>query len=154
MTSKPSIVTGHFPRRKWLLVGLSALTGFLLTVIWSAEFVDRTIGDNVANTLLGRDVKETPIAGIGAGIAFAFVSGLAGTFTACNVAAFGAMAPLMGTSGSRMARLRRTLKPLGWMCVGMVAISATYGVIVALVGTKMPQFQTTASVAGLPTVVR
>jgi hypothetical protein len=75
------------------------LAGFLLTVVWSAEFVDQTIGDNIANTMLGHDAKETPIAGIAAGIAFAFASGIAGTFTACNIAAFGAVAPLMASEG-------------------------------------------------------
>jgi hypothetical protein len=77
------------------------VAGFLLTVVWSATFVDQTIGDNVANTLLGHDAKGTPIAGIAAGIAFAFVSGLGGTFTACNIAAFGAVAPLVGSGGGR-----------------------------------------------------
>lgn len=107
--------TGHYPRRRALIVLISALAGFLLTVIWSAEFVDQTIGDNIANTLLGHDAKETPIAGIAAGIAFAFVSGLAGSFTACNIAAFGAVAPMLGEGGGRWAGLARALKPLGWM---------------------------------------
>ncbi|GFJ96562.1 hypothetical protein [Phytohabitans rumicis] len=132
-----TLVNGHFPRRRWLVLGLSALGGFLLTIVWSAEFVDSTIGDNVANTLLGHDAKETPIAGIGAGIAFAFVSGLAGTFTACNIAAFGAMAPMLGTEG-RWSRVRHTFTPLLWLAVGMTAVSATYGAVVGLVGTDMP----------------
>lgn len=139
-----TFVVGDFPRRPWLVIGLGALGGFLLTVIWSAAFVDRTIGDNIANTLLGHDAKATPIAGIGAGIAFAFVSGLACTFTACNVAAFSAVGPLLSGSAqteSRTARLARTLRPLGWLAVGMVAISALYGAIVGIFGTSMPQFQ-------------
>lgn len=135
-------VPGEFPRRPWPVVGLAALGGFLLTVIWSAVFVDRTIGDNIANTLLGHDAKATPIAGVAAGIAFAFVSGLACTFTACNVAAFSAVGPLLGgVHQSRTARLAATLRPLGWLSVGMIAISALYGVLVALAGTSMPQFQ-------------
>ncbi|GAA4690295.1 hypothetical protein [Phytohabitans rumicis] len=142
-----TLVNGHFPRRRWLVLGLSALGGFLLTIVWSAEFVDSTIGDNVANTLLGHDAKETPIAGIGAGIAFAFVSGLAGTFTACNIAAFGAMAPMLGTEG-RWSRVRHTFTPLLWLAVGMTAVSATYGAVVGLVGTDMPQFSTAQSTAG------
>ncbi|WP_199853087.1 hypothetical protein [Plantactinospora sp. BC1] len=141
------LVNGHFPRRRWLILGLSVLGGFLLTVVWSAEFVDSTIGDSVADTLLGHDAKETPIAGIGAGVAFAFVSGLAGTFTACNIAAFGAMAPMLGTGG-RWSRLRHMFAPLGWLAVGMIAVSATYGAVVGLVGTAMPQFSTAANSAG------
>ncbi|MEU8186137.1 hypothetical protein [Micromonospora carbonacea] len=144
-----TFVNGHFPRRRALIVLLSVLGGFLLTVVWSAEFVDQTIGDNVANTLLGHDAKETPIQGIAAGIVFAFVSGIAGTFTACNIAAFGAIAPLTGTAaGSRLHRFAQPLKPLGWMSVGMIAVSATYGAIVGLVGTAMPQFSTAPTTPG------
>ncbi|WP_158851249.1 hypothetical protein [Saccharothrix deserti] len=143
-----TFVTDSFPRRRGLIILLSALGGFVLTSIWSAHFVDSVIGDNVANTLLGHNVKETPIAGIAAGIAFAFVSGIAGTFTACNIAAFGAVAPMLGSSGSRWARLGNTLKPLGWLSVGMIAVSALYGVLVGFVGTRMPQFATAASQPG------
>ncbi|MEZ0075139.1 hypothetical protein [Planotetraspora sp. GP83] len=87
----PSPGAGHVPRRRKLIILFSGLAGFLLTVIWSAEFVDQTIGDNVAGTLLGHDAKGTPIAGVAAGIVFAFVSGIAGTFTACDIAVFGAV---------------------------------------------------------------
>jgi hypothetical protein len=143
-----AFVTGGVPRRRWLVIGVGAMAGFLLTVVWSAQFVDRTIGDTVANTLLGHDAKETPVTGIGAGVLFAFVSGLACTFTACNVAAFSAVAPLLGDSSSRLARFGHTLKPLGWMCAGMIAVAAAYGALVGLVGTRMPQFDTAQSVAG------
>ncbi|GAA4147974.1 hypothetical protein GCM10022251_11120 [Phytohabitans flavus] len=142
-----TFVNGQFPRRRGLIVVLSVLAGFLLTVVWSAEFVDSTIGDNVANTLLGHDAKETPIAGVLAGIAFAFVSGLAGTFTACNIAAFGAVAPMLG-EGGRWSRLAQILKPLAWLSVGMIAVSAVYGAIVGFVGTSMPQFSTAANTPG------
>jgi hypothetical protein len=144
-----TFVNGHFPRRRGLIILLSGLVGFLLTVVWSAQFVDSAIGDTVANGLLGYNAKETPITGIAAGIAFAFVSGLAGTFTACNIAAFGAIAPMLGASGTRWSRLVHTLKPLAWMAVGMLAVSASYGVLVGLVGTGMPQFSTAPSGPGL-----
>jgi hypothetical protein len=142
-------VNGVFPRRPGLVVLLSVLGGFLLTVVWSAHFVDSTIGDNVANGLLGHDAKETPITSIAAGIAFAFVTGLAGTFTACNVAVFGAVGPLVGGAPTRWARLRQALKPLGWLAVGMIPVAAAYGALVGIVGTGMPQFSTAASGAGL-----
>ncbi|MBB5801552.1 MFS family permease [Saccharothrix ecbatanensis] len=143
-----SFVNGHFPNRRWLVVALSALAGFMLTVVWSAHFVDSTIGDNVANTLLGHNAKETPIEGILSGIAFAFVSGIAGTFTACNIAAFGAVAPMLGAAETRWARLRGVLKPIGWLAVGIIPVSALYGVLVGIVGTRMPQFATAASTPG------
>ncbi|MEU6148940.1 hypothetical protein ABZ816_02975 [Actinosynnema sp. NPDC047251] len=136
------------PRRRWLVVALAALTGFLLTVAWSAAFVDSTIGDNVADTLLGHDAKATPISGVAAGVVFAFVSGLAGTFTACNIAAFGAVAPMLGTTGGRWARLRASLAPLGLLAAGMVPVAAVYGALVGVIGTRMPQFDTAQAQAG------
>lgn len=147
-TGTSLFVTGHFPRRRTLIILLSAGAGFLLTVVWSAKFVDQTIGDNVAGTLLGHDAKGTPIAGIAAGIAFAFASGLAGSFTACNVAAFSTVAPLLGGTGGRWDRLAGTLRPLGWIALGMVTVSAGYGAIVGLAGTGMPQFSTAESTPG------
>ncbi|ALG10760.1 hypothetical protein [Kibdelosporangium phytohabitans] len=144
-----SFVSGHFPRRRGLVLVVSAIAGFLLTVIWSAEFVDSAIGDSVANTLLGHDAKQTPITGVAAGILFAFVSGLAGTFTACNIAAFGAVAPLLGSAGSRWRRVAHALRPLGWLAVGMLVVSAVYGFVVGIVGTRMPQFDTAAVPAGV-----
>lgn len=143
-----TFVNGHFPRRRGLVALLAVLGGFLLTVVWSAEFVDQTIGDNVANTLLGHDAKETPVQGIAAGVLFAFVSGIAGTFTACNIAAFGALAPLTGSTGGRWNRFAAPLRPLGWMAVGMVTVSAAYGAVVGLVGTSMPQFSTASTTSG------
>jgi hypothetical protein len=117
------------------------LAGFLLTVVWSAPFVDDVIGDSVVHGVLGP--------GATAGVAFAFVSGLAGTFTACNIAVFGVMAPMVGAEESRWQRMRRVLGPLGWLSLGMLAVSATYGVVVALVGTSMPQFSTAQQVPGV-----
>ncbi|HEX4817408.1 MAG TPA: hypothetical protein VFV66_32095, partial [Nonomuraea sp.] len=76
------------------------------------------------------------------------VSGVAGTFTACNIAAFGALAPLVSGTHTVRARLAHLLKPLGWLSAGMLAVSATYGVIVALAGTSMPQFDTAPAVPG------
>jgi hypothetical protein len=143
-----TFVNGHFPRRPWLVVLLSALAGLGLTVVWSAHFVDSTIGDNIAGTLLGHDAKATPIAGVAAGIAFAFASGVAGTFTACNIAVFGAVSPMIDASGRRWRRVAAILQPIGWMSVGMLAVSATYGVIVGIAGTHLPQFATAAAEPG------
>jgi hypothetical protein len=143
-----AFVNGHFPRGRGLIILLSVLAGFLLTTVWSAHFVDSTIGDNVANALLGHNAKTEPITGVAGGVVFAFVTGLAGTFTACNIAAFGAVAPMLGDSSSRADRVRSALKPLMWLSAGMLTVSAGYGAIVGLVGTSMPQFSTEQGVAG------
>ena len=143
-----AFVNGHFPRRRGLIIALSVLAGFALTVVWSAHFVDSTIGDNVANTLLGHNAKAEPITGVIGGVVFAFVTGLAGTFTACNIAAFGAVAPILGDSSSRAERIRGAQKPQLWLSAGKLAVSAVYGAIVGLAGTSMPQFSTEAAAAG------
>ncbi|MFD5093668.1 hypothetical protein ACFWMR_23905 [Amycolatopsis thailandensis] len=124
-------------RRRVVLV--SALAGFVLTTVWSAQFVDTVIGGGVTEAVLGKPA-QSPIDGVVTGVVYAFVSGLAGTFTGCNVAVFGAMSPMLGTDGGRWARFRATLAPLRLLAAGMIAVSALYGVVVSLVGTKMPQF--------------
>ncbi|MCE7079819.1 hypothetical protein [Streptomyces sp. ST2-7A] len=139
---------GHVPRRRRAVIAVSALVGFALTVVWSAHFVDKTIGGTVADGLLGHPAAETPIAGVTAGLVFALVTGIAGTFTACNVAVFGALAPLTGRSSTARGRMTAALRPLGVLTAGAVAVSAVYGVVVALVGSGMPQFQENVTTGG------
>ncbi|GAB3143530.1 hypothetical protein GCM10027258_30730 [Amycolatopsis stemonae] len=139
---------GPYPSRRVVIAVAAVLGGFVLTALWSATFVDSVIGDTVANNLLGHDAKATPIGGVLTGTLFAFVSGLAGSFTACNIAAFGAVAPLVGGQAGEKRRFATTLKPLGWIAAGMLTVSVGYGVVVALVGTRMPQFST-AQASGL-----
>lgn len=141
-------VNGAVPRRRWLVLLISVVAGAFVAYAWSSELADQEIGFNVANGILGRDANATPIGGIGAGIVFAFVSGLAGSFTACNVAVFGAVTPLVGQTASRSQRFLQTVRPLGWLVAGMVPVSAVYGALVGVVGTRMPQFST-AKVAGI-----
>ncbi len=133
-------VTGDFPRRRWLVLLLSLVAGLFVAYAWSADLVDDQIGVNTADTVLGHD-PQAPISGIASGVVFAFVSGMAGSFTACNIAAFGAVGPLVGGQ-SRRARFMSTMRPLGWVAAGMIPVSASYGVLVAFVGTRMPQFST------------
>ncbi|MER5353147.1 hypothetical protein ABT093_22785 [Kitasatospora sp. NPDC002551] len=139
-------VNGLFPKRRALVVLLGLLGGLLLAYAWSSELVDDKIGFTTANELLGHDARNTPLGGISAGVLFAFVSGLAGSFTACNVAVFGAVGPLVGQmSLTRRQRLVHALRPLGWLTVGMLPVSAAYGVLVGLFGTHMPQFSTASA---------
>ncbi|AYV33129.1 hypothetical protein EES41_40855 (plasmid) [Streptomyces sp. ADI95-16] len=135
---------GHAPRHRALVLLVGALFGFALTVVWSAQFVDKTIGDNIADTLLGHTAKGAPIGGALAGVAFALATGIAGTFTACNIAVFSALAPLAGASATRRGRMAAALRPLGFLAAGAITVSALYGVLVAPVGTGMPQFQATS----------
>lgn len=135
-------VNGDFPRRRALILTLSLIVGTLIAYAWSAQLVDDDIGMNAAGAMLGHDANTTPIGGVATGMLFALVTGLAGSFTACNIAVFGAVAPLVGQSRTRRARLLQTLKPIGWMTVGLVPVAAVYGALVGIVGTHMPQFST------------
>src|SRR6202165_3550184 len=124
-----------YPNVAWLLAG-SALLGLGLAIVWSPTFVDQTIGENGATTILGYDVTATPIGGVLMAIGFAFVSGLTGTFTACNVAGLSAIAPL---SAGRQPSMRSALQSLGWLALGTVTVAGLYGAIGALIGPSIPQ---------------
>src|SRR5689334_21113165 len=98
--------------RTGVVIGLSAVAGVVLAVLWSFELVDSIIGDQVADGLLGYDAKQSAIAGTAAALVFAFVSGLAGTFTACNIAmaaSVGPMAQAGGVDASRRGSVRLLL---------------------------------------------
>jgi hypothetical protein len=132
------------PRHTARIVAFSVAAGVLLAVLWSFELVDSVIGDNVANTLLGYDAKATTIAGAASGLLFAFVSGFAGTFTACNIAMAASIGPLSqaGQSAGGGASARTLLRPLGWMALGMVSVSFAYGFVGVLLGDNLPQLST------------
>ncbi|WP_169950749.1 hypothetical protein [Microbispora sp. H11081] len=151
LSTSPSLShSDDTPRRRGLIIVLSVLAGALIAVVWSFHFVDSVIGDNVANTLLGYDAKGTAIGGLAAGTVFAFVSGLAGTFTACNIAVFGAMAPMADSPDAESNPLRAALRPLGKLALGMVVVSAVYGAVGALLGDRLPQLSTAQTASGLP----
>jgi hypothetical protein len=136
--------------RTGVAVVASVVAGILLAVLWSYEFVDSVIGDNVATTLLGHEAKSTPITGAGAGLAFAFISGFAGTFTACNIAMAASIGPMgQAGGGQRTDTLRAFLRPLGAFAAAMVTVSALYGFVGVLLGDRLPQLSTDV-VGGMP----
>lgn len=137
--------------RRGRLVALSVIAGVVLAVLWSFEFVDGVIGESVANGLLGHDAKGTAITGTAAGLVFAFVSGLAGTFTACNIAMAASVGPLSaaGAQGGARSALQMLVRPVGWLALGMVAVSGTYGFVGVLLGDRLPQLSA-ATAAGIP----
>jgi hypothetical protein len=137
--------------RPALIITGSVLAGVALAVLWSFDLVDHVIGDNVANTLLGRDAKATAVGGTAAGLVFAFVSGLAGTFTACNIAMVASVGPMSQASRATATRSRLAglLRPVGWLALGMVTVSAAYGFIGVLIGDRLPQLSTGVA-GGIP----
>ncbi|MDQ2586899.1 hypothetical protein [Saccharothrix yanglingensis] len=149
MARVPAVAGTVRPTRPGRLVLGSAAAGVLLAVLWSYELVDHVIGANVANALLGEDAATASIAGTAAGLAFAFVSGLAGTFTACNIAMAASIGPMSQASGAASGTARALARPLGWFTAGMVGVSAVYGAVGVLVGTSLPQLST-ATVGAMP----
>ena len=139
------------PAHRGRIAVASMLAGTLLAVLWSFEFVDHVIGDTVANSLLGHDAKATAIGGTAAGLVFAFVSGLAGTFTACNIAMAASIGPMgqASATGTTLGAVRHLLKPVGWLTLGTVVVSGLYGIVGVLVGDRMPQLST-ATMGGMP----
>ncbi|MBV9822733.1 MAG: hypothetical protein JO144_10880 [Actinobacteria bacterium] len=136
---------GH--RGRTLLIGM--LAGLALAVVWSAKLVDTGIGQNIARTALGHDARTTPIGGLLSGAVFAFVTGVAGSFTACNIAVFGAVGPMVERQDGQPRGLRTVLRPLGWLVVGMLPVSAAYGAVGAWLGTRIPQLST-GTVGAMP----
>lgn len=125
--------------RRGPLIVISLLVGLAIAILWSAQLVDDDIGVNTANGILGHDSLTTSITGGVAGVIFAFTAGLAGTFTACNVAVFSAVAPLMEDAPSAATRVRRALRPVAWLTVGLIVVAGVYGAIGAAVGPGIPQ---------------
>lgn len=130
------------PDRRGRTVLWSVIVGLVITAAWSAPFVDKVIGESIADTVVGHDAAATSITGSLAGLLFAFAAGLAGTFTACNIAAFSAMAPMMAGRPSTASKLKFALRPIGWLAVGMVPVAVLYGAIGALLGDTLPQLST------------
>jgi hypothetical protein len=114
---------------------LSISVGILISTFWSAAFVDSTIGGTIADTLLGQQASEAPITGAVIGALYALVTGIAGTFTACNICAFSAIAPL----AAEKRTTGQVLKPLLYLSLGMIVVAGAYGAIGALVGAELPQ---------------
>ncbi|HKF16265.1 MAG TPA: hypothetical protein VKF14_03555 [Candidatus Dormibacteraeota bacterium] len=112
-----------------------AVVGVLVSVVWSSSLVDRTIGEDLASDILGYSAAATPITNTLMGAIFALVSGLTGTFTACNLAGFSAVAPL----ASQRRSIGSSLRPPGWLAVGAGTGAGIHDAVGALIGTYIPQ---------------
>lgn len=126
--------------RQWSLVVYSAIAGVVLSVIWSPRLVDRGIAGSIADPVVGGDATTVAITGSAAAAIFAFITGVGGMFTACNIAVFGALAPMSAQqTDSVRTRIAAILKPIGWLALGAVIVAGLYGAIGVLIGRSSPQ---------------
>lgn len=149
-STPPTLSATPAAGRRWRPLVLGLLIGLAFTVAWSHHFVDSTIGDNVANRLLGYDARETMITGAAAGVVFAFVTGLAGTFTACNVAALCALPSMVRQDASATQRLRQVLQPLAWLAGAALAVAMAYGFLGVMFSDVLPQLSEARTAGGMP----
>lgn len=127
-------------RRPWRTVLISAVFGVVLAVIWSPDLVDDVIAGGIANPFFGAgELDEVPLTGSGVAIAFAFVTGVAGMLTACNVAVFCALAPLSSGRSSTRSMITGLVKPIGWLMLGAVVVAGLYGAFGVLIDGNLPQ---------------
>jgi len=124
---------------RWRLAVFSALAGVVIAVAWSPRLVDSVIGSAIADPVVGGDARTVPITGGAMALLFAFITGVAGSFTACNVAVFGALAPMSAQAQTVGSRLAGILRPIAWLAIGAVAVAGLYGAIGVYVGESLPQ---------------
>lgn len=139
LQSAPTDVLDQRDTRRWQLVAWSAVAGAILAVIWSPRLVDGVIAGSIADPIVGGDAADVAITGSLAAAVFAFITGVGGMFTACNIAVFGAIAPMTAQSQSLGTRLSGLLRPMAWLALGAIVVAGLYGAIGVYAGESLPQ---------------
>lgn len=119
-----------------VLYTLAAATGaVLLAGFWNFRLVDDFGRELVTGNVIGDSavLSDTfAVNGMGFGVIFAVVAGLAATFTACNCVVF-AMLPRLATTGDPRSR-GPALAALGVFTAGVLAVGAAYGMFIGFLG--------------------
>lgn len=124
------------PRR---VVLFSTLAGIAMAILWSPAFVDTVIAGGLADPVFGESIRDATITGSGMAMAFAFVTGFAGMFTACNIAVFSALAPMTARTSTVRQQVAAMLRPVAWLLLGAVVVAGLYGVVGVLFADSLPQ---------------
>ena len=130
-------------RVPWRLIIVSSLAGFALAILWWSNLVDDTVGEGLTSGVFGEEAEEVALTSGLMAAAFALVTGLAGTLTACNIAVFGALAPMLGEQQSRSARLATAVKPVAWMAGAAMVTAGAYGAIGVYIDNWVPTLSDT-----------
>ena len=136
--------------RGWRAIAVGLLVGALLAVAWSYRLVDEVIGQSLARELLGRDAADVSLANTFGAMFFAVATGIAGSFTACNIAAFCAVSPMavQGLDGGQ--RLRAGARTMGLVALGATSVAGAYGAVGAMFGPEIPQLSKAQIGDGFP----
>jgi sulfite exporter TauE/SafE len=127
-------------RRLAWIVGAIAI-GTVIAGLWNYHLADGFGRDVVAaNTVGDTSVLSTMFGQLGLtfGFAFAWVAGLAATFTACNCVVF-AMLPGLAATGDRAASRAAGLRALATFAAGVILVGASYGVFIGFLGPNGAQ---------------
>lgn len=125
--------------RSRVLYALAAMTGaVLLAGFWNVRLVDGFGRDVVAAGIIGNSGQLggtiASAAGLGFGVIFAVVAGLAATFTACNCVVFAMLPGLAAAGEPRTRRGGPALRALGVFTAGVLAVGAAYGMFIGFLG--------------------
>ena len=146
-TRTPDLGAAYPLTRRVMYLTAAALVGVVIAGFWNFRVVDGFGADIVAANTIG-DYRgragEFAILGATFGFLFAFVAGLAATFTACNCVAFAMIPGLVcapdaaasaGTPSRRSSSGRdAALRALRIMLFFVVLVSAIYGAFVGWLG--------------------
>ncbi|WP_051400105.1 hypothetical protein [Haloechinothrix halophila] len=146
---RDDVGTGGAIGSPWRVVLVSMLAGVAMAILWSPAFVDTVIAGGIADPVFGESIRDATITGSGMAMAFAFMTGFAGMFTACNVAVFSALAPMSARTSTVRRQVAGMLRPIGWLLLGAVVVSGLYGVIGVLFADSLPQLSE-GSIGGVP----
>jgi len=123
--------------RSRVFYAVAAIAGAVLIAgFWNFRLVDGFGRDVVAGNLIGdADQLSSTFAanGLGFGVVFAAVAGLAATFTACNCVVF-AMLPGLAAAREQRSSGSLALGALGIFTAGVLLVGAVYGFFIGMLG--------------------
>ena len=133
---RPDVTAAYPAGRRVAYLIAATLAGVVIAGFWNFRVVDGFGADIVAANTIGEyrgKAGEFAMLGAAFGFLFAFVAGLAATFTACNCVAF-AMIPGLVCAPDAKAGRAAAFASLRIMLFFVVLISAIYGVFVGWLG--------------------
>ena len=133
---QPDLAVAYSRSRRVMYLLAATLAGVIVAGFWNFRVVDGFGADIVAANTIGDyrgKAGEFAILGATFGFLFAFVAGLAATFTACNCVAF-AMIPGLVCAPDAKAGRAAAFAALRILLFAVVLVSAIYGAFVGWLG--------------------